>query len=362
MFLKLDAIDAMALPLPFEIIEMISTFCDCLTYQRIRATCKSYHRLSHSNFDEYHRLLFKLKLEKWHLGNDTEEWEHGFWFAEKYHNEGDRVFAFQKRVHLELDIRVWNQKHFLYVCRNALAFEVCRIATFALDNHISTVQELTVSNAGSTISSCPFSLGFAIIADDSALFSRLLYLDGVDPSIGRNLPIRLAAKLGRNIILNRLLQDTRVDPSAFHNAAFVVASLSGKVESIQILLMDQRVNPADNENRAIIGAASFGHVATVQLLLQDPRVDPSAGRNMAIIGACSNGQVDVARLLLQDARVDPADQDNEAIITASALGHTDIVQLLLQDSRVDPAFPNNRAVKEALENKNWDIVDLLRGT
>ena len=203
-----------------------------------------------------------------------EDLERVFWWNKWYtpKNADHKALEFQKRIHL--DLTRLTQEQYLYLCRNGLALEVCRVVKACLMKS-ETFSHINLTAANKTqhsLDTCIFSLGHAIVADDEDLISSLLQTGGIDPSIGTNLAIRIASLFGNTTVIPLLLQDDRVDPSALDNDAIIIASRYGHVEVVRLLLQDDRVDPSANNNESIIVASRKGHVEVVRLLLDDKRV------------------------------------------------------------------------------------------
>ena len=340
--------------LPYELKEQIAFRCEYWTYQKLRAcdsVFNSFPACKIVSVGELQSLLKGVRLEKWEFGSDFEEWERKIWGrmanTGKPFTVDPKVIEFQQRI--KLDLSRITQEQYLYVCRNALALEVCRIGkAVLLDPKKFAHIDLTAFNQSeSNDEGFFYSLGFAIISSEVDLVADLLQVVGIDPSFDENSGIVMASFYGNAEIVQFLLQDPRVDPSAGNNCAIGAASQSGHVEVVRLLLQDPRVDPSVGNNAPIETASYFGRAGVVQLLLQDARVDPSAGENGAIRLASQNGHVEVVQLLLGDARVDPSAENNWTIRLASQNGHVEVVQLLLQDSRVDPSADNNWAIGAA---------------
>lgn len=191
------------------------------------------------------------------------------------------------------------------------------------------------------------------------IVKMLLQYPYVDPTVGKNLPIRRAAENGHVEVVRLLLQDSRVDPAADYNYAIEYAVKNGHTEVVRLLLQDDRVDPEERVNSLIQYPATDGYTEIVRLLLQHPNVDPTANDNHAILFAVKNNHVDIVRLLLQDGRADPAAFNNYAINYAAEHGYVEVVHLLLQDQRVNPAVDDNYPIRQASDHGHVEIVKLL---
>ena len=323
--------------LPYELKEKIAFSCDYWAYQKLRTCDSVFHSFPSCkivDFGEFQSLLKGLRLEKWEFGSDYDEYEENFWWRmERIHDP--KVAESQHRI--KLDLSCITQEQYLYVCRNELAHEVCRIVSAVLLNpHNFAHIDLTACNhSESNRKRFYYSLGFVILSGEVDLLSDLLQVEGIDPAFGGNAGILMASKNGNAESVRLLLGDARVDPSVENNHSIRFASENGYAGVVQLLLQDARVDPAVNNNQAIIMASKKGRVEVVQLLLGDARVDPSTNYNQAIRLASYYGYAVVVQLLLQDARVDPSVDNNQAIRKA---GNVEVAQLLLQDARVDQSF------------------------
>ena len=175
-----------------------------------------------------------------------------------------------------------------------------------------------------------------------------LILQYVDPTINDNFAINTAAN-GNEEMMRVLLRDRRITQC---NRAFEIASVSGHAKIVR-MLMDYGVDPAMGGNYAIKVAATYGHTdVVVELLkdprvdcmqafsnacvyrhtdvvaelLKDPRVDPAVNNNYAIKSAASTGNKIIVELLLLDARTSA---HIEALKYASHGDKLEVVELLL---------------------------------
>jgi hypothetical protein len=126
--------------LPTEIWINIASFLDYHSYQNLRQSTPRFYysklmpKKKTVGFEEYKSLLQEFGLEKWEEGLDFSLLEQDYWYSG---NSGrfilPKVKAFQENVRLW----VWkglSQEEYLYICRNDLANEVCRISTAVLQN------------------------------------------------------------------------------------------------------------------------------------------------------------------------------------------------------------------------------------
>ena len=349
--------------LPYELKEIVLKNCDVLSYHRLRACDKLFYSMPASktvSFNVYQSWVKKINAEKWAFGSDYEWYDSYFWTTEskQFRNHDPKSIAFQSRVFLDMSSLTKDQ--FLYVCRNALTFEVFRIVKAVLMDR-QQYSHVDLFSSPSTFMGCYcYSLAFSITANDVDMFASLLQVEGINPRIGDvNWHLFLACREGITDIVRKFLQDERVDPSTHDNCAIGTASQHGHFEVVRLLLQDERVDPSIHENCVIRWASQFGNDDIVRLLLQDERVDPSSHDNDAIVMATQKGHLEVVRLLLEDERVNPSANDNNAITVASEYGHLEIVRLLLQDERVNPAAKGNRAIRAASRSGYTEIVHLL---
>ena len=240
-----------------------------------------------------------------------------FWLTDRMdRNDGPKSIAFQSSVHL--DLSNLTQDQYLYVCRNGLKFEVCRIVkAVLLDTLRYSHIDLSYATGRHICTLCYYSLGYSITANNVFLLASLLQVEGINPSIGENLPFGMACREGATEIVRLLLQDGRIDPSAHGNEAIIWASLNGHDEVVRLLLDDGTADPSDNYNSAIRLASLNGHVEVVRLFLADERVDPAAIGIYAIRQASQKGHSAVVKLLLRDQRVVAAGGIDDIIATYS---------------------------------------------
>ncbi len=101
-----------------------------------------------------------------------------------------------------------------------------------------------------------------------------------------------------------LPKDRGVDPSVHKNLALRMAVARNYKPIVKILLNDplKRVDPSDDDNSAIITAASDGNTELVSLLLTDDRVDVSARNNEAVDGALRGYHLKIVKMLANDHR------------------------------------------------------------
>ena len=331
--------------LPYELKELIAYKCDYFTYERLRSCDSVFHTMpafKTVDFEEYRVVLRKLRAEKWEFGSDCEEYEKGFWevddgsdeLEEKYKNDSPKAIAFQSRIHL--DLLSLTQDQYLYVCRNALKFEVCRLVkAILLDSvkysHIDLKAAPVDADEDEEFETCFYSLVYSITTEDVVLLATLLQLQDFDPSDADNFAIRFASENGYLEVVQLLLQNERVDPSADDNYAIRLASYNGHMDIVRLLLQDVRVDPSADNNFAIRWASESGRLEVIQLLVQDERVDPSAYDNCSLKFASENGHLEVVQLLLLDERVDPSAEGGYAMKLASRNGHYGILQILSKD-------------------------------
>ena len=109
-------------------------------------------------------------------------------------------------------------------------------------------------------------LNACICNDIKEVKQRLL--QGEDPTLSDNLPIRIVSQYGRLEIVKLLMADSRVDPSGRNNEAILLASQQGHVDVVRLLLTDPRVDPFADNNWAIRQAKENGHTEIVQLLTE----------------------------------------------------------------------------------------------
>ena len=238
--------------LPFELKELISFYCDYFGLCKLRSCSKTFKGLSLCKtvgFQEYQILLKHFGIERWQFQSDFQKWEEYYWvIREKCRNDGVKSAAFQQRIHLDLSRSRLSHDQYLYVCRNGLVDQVCRIVKTVLDSpeHFYSHINLAASNANPNLESftCIFSLAYAIIANDVEMCDRLIQRPEIDPSTGDNLPIRLASRNGLLEIVQLLVQDPRVYPGAYENDAIILACRYGKTKVAQFLLQDDRVDPS----------------------------------------------------------------------------------------------------------------------
>ncbi|KAJ3258964.1 hypothetical protein HK103_003105 [Boothiomyces macroporosus] len=130
-----------------------------------------------------------------------------------------------------------------------------------------------------------------------------------------------------------LICECAVDPSVGEDLAIRVAAEHGDDEMVELLLQDNRVQPNSNDDYAIYYAAANGHYKVVDLLLRDKRVDPQA----SFVAACANGHTNIVERLLDDERLN--ERSARGLQMAHKNGHFDIVDLLVKDGKsVDFGF------------------------
>ncbi|KAI8842061.1 ankyrin repeat-containing domain protein [Chytridium lagenaria] len=126
--------------------------------------------------------------------------------------------------------------------------------------------------------------------------------DEVDPGIGNNFPLRIAASEGHIGVVRLLLRDMRVNPSADRSYALRKASENGFDEVVEVLVRDPRVDPAADDSAALRGAAEMGHVGVIRHLIGTGKVDIKARNWEAIRVAIEKGHVEVVRELVRGWR------------------------------------------------------------
>ncbi|KAJ3278935.1 hypothetical protein HDU79_001074, partial [Rhizoclosmatium sp. JEL0117] len=197
----------------------------------------------------------------------------------------------------------------------------------------------------------------------------------------------LAAKKGRDDIVQRILEDPRTNPSLEDNVALLIAGHGNYKTILEKLLLDPRINVTLDNNILFINSCVRRYVPLIKALLLDGRADPTAQGNYALKYAIRHRHTDVIHTLLADSRIDPK-FGNNAILSMSVPAYilktflqnprmnllaesarvlvelinkdrSDIVQLLLKDGQINPCAKNLAALATAVSTKNKTISTML---
>ena len=135
-------------------------------------------------------------------------------------------------------------------------------------------------------------------------------------------------------VLDALLSDERLIIPPDLVASMLVFSFESP-KWLSWLLTKPTIDPSVGDNQAIRMAAAHGFTNAVNILLSDGRVDPSAKNNYAILFASSNGNTDAVRLLLSDHRIDVSVCGSHALQMACTNKHVQTLKVLLADARIE---------------------------
>ena len=199
--------------LPNELWLKIGDFADYKTYLEMRIACPLFRAFPTAKgvpFPEYCSLLHERGLEVVKFDEDYAEPNHGFWHDVESSNR-KRLDAFQRRITINYSTSTrFTQKHYLYLCRNKLAFEVCKFIYMVLENSLVGRINLGLAN-GHPDYSLYFSIGFAIHANDAVLVDMLFQdrsLD-LDATYCKNFAFQEACSHGYLEIAQLLLCNTK---------------------------------------------------------------------------------------------------------------------------------------------------------
>lgn len=181
-----------------------------------------------------------------------------------------------------------------------------------------------------------------------------------DPSEGRCIALRTAARAGSIDMIDVLLRHPRIDPASDAGSfALAEAATAGQLAAVERLLAEDRIRPDANDNAAICTACHEGHVPIVERLLEDPRVNPGARNNEPLRMAAARRKHAIVALLLRDRRVDPSAQHNAAVRSLARNGEAELLKLALADPRVDPAANNSELLLDAVNGGHAGAVEVL---
>jgi ankyrin repeat protein len=147
-----------------------------------------------------------------------------------------------------------------------------------------------------------------------------------------NSPLRQAAFIGQEEIVQLLVNQPQVDPSAKDFVTVYYLVRHNDLDSLKILLEDSRVKGKLNIIDIALYACNIGQLQILNYILETFEIDPSFDSNDLLFAAMNNHQIDIFNWLLKDSRID----DNEAIRHAKYSNYKTFVKILLQDNRVNP--------------------------
>jgi ankyrin repeat protein len=151
-----------------------------------------------------------------------------------------------------------------------------------------------------------------------------------------NSPLRQAAFIGQEEIVQLLVNQPQVDPSAKDFVTVYYLVRHNDLDSLKILLEDSRVKGKLNIIDIALYACNIGQLQILNYILETFGLDPSFDSNDLLFAAMNNSQIDIFNWLLKDSRIDPSIDDNEAIRHAKNSNYKTFVKILLQDNRVNP--------------------------
>ncbi len=140
----------------------------------------------------------------------------------------------------------------------------------------------------------------------------------MDPTYGRNFPIRLALFYDLKDIVTRLIKDVRVDPSVEGNYVFRRACELGYDD-----IADSILAKVDPSNMTLVYASIVGQIKVVKRLLKDSRINPASMNHMAIKCTSAHGHLEIVKLLLPYSNIKSA---TGALRRAKASGKKDVVE------------------------------------
>eukprot|EP00121_Abeoforma_whisleri_P003310 Awhi_evm1s2972 len=188
----------------------------------------------------------------------------------------------------------------------------------------------------------------------------------LDFTVGKNLPLFTACKLGHFNLLRHILHNPLIDPSSSSNYAVKLACWNGNNDCLKLLL--SHVHFRDQAKNKVIsdsgGCPDFeNNSKTFNQTREEAEAEESQENiySKALEFACIKGNNENIINTLLDVKPRPIVNLNAtwALVYACGYGHTTIVKKLLTDDRIDPGLHKSACIRRACEGGYIEIVETL---
>ena len=239
-----------------------------------------------------------------------------------------------------------------YLYRHDVTRARSRSLTWAIENRVETTVQQAV-DAGGHLDPIPEC--FHIALQDSAargdvnLVAALLKLDGINPNLGRNPPLVLAAHHGHSTVVGLLLAMSNIDPNVRDEVGLTPlyhSCLRKHPSVVRQLLARDDIDLNTHKNTAwtpLILAIESRNMEVINLLLSKDGIDVNLRpeHNITpVMMAIKHGPMEIVESLLARDDLDLSVLDrsgNHVLLYSMRLG-LDKVKLILDRTNVDPDF------------------------